>query len=379
MNFGGYQKHKNRKYLVIDLAALVIILGVFLILPVFNSGGVNSNLIYGYANKFAGSCKVDFFWRNCYSKKFLGLTKATDAAFSLKVLQTLEDIDPQTRECHVIAHGIGNGQVSKDPAHWENYLASLNPSDCMGGFIHGAIEGYTSYNPNFTLDASSIERLCDLNRGDKGFCYHIFGHLITVDKVGNFGQSVGVCESLMGGNNAYACDSGVFMESLYQTNLQAHGLGTPPAFGQDLAAKQQQFCRDNPGRAGIACWQELAHLYVYLSGGNLQALYSYCGRASVDAAKNNCYFHGIGLVFGGKKYIESGSMSLACGFFKGDDFSSCLSAVVKPMLYSSIKNLGLVNDFCQTGDVEAKIALCKNIVKNVLAEVPKSPPMQAVF
>lgn len=318
------------------------------------------------AQAFADQCQNNRDWRDCYGNLFYTLNKANPLSFSLQVLNALQDIDPQTRDCHIPAHKMMQAEVEKNPKNWQPILGRISYTSCNYGFVHGLMEGVAHYNHSFQINEKTIPQICALmvkyspHSGIDTTCSHIFGHLLLTDNyVGNVPDSiklaVGICDkvpSLL----QHECFAGIFMESFTRDNLVYEGLtgriawSTPP-----VIAQQEQICRQYVPPASYGCWQEISHMYNAEFSKQPKKVFSSCSHAPDADDRNYCYLHAVATLInnrdGDKHYFAT-----LCAPFASDKSLTdrCISTAVYSEMYASVKNTDLVVQYCQALSWDAK-------------------------
>lgn len=323
------------------------------------------------AEKLLRECRAlgEERWRTCYSEKFADLTEEKSLAFAIEVLHSLQDLDSKTKDCHLIAHYISSAEIKKNPSKFEEYLSKASTRECVGGFIHGALEVYQAYDQTLKFDdPKTMEKVCSLLKKKEGesYCYHMMGHLVMVDTTGDILEATKVCEKLPG-KFSYNCYTGSFMESETQTNLSAHGLGEIPLYNEESATKQEKICRQFAGEKARACWQELAHFYNHVADHKPDSLFELCSRASEDEGRDSCFLHGVSFIAGmDEKEVGKISMDSLCNpFSEGGSnnkrFSRCMNTIIGILLSSSQKFSERIEKLCSVPSQSMKSA-CLNFL-----------------
>lgn len=289
----------------------------------------------------------------CYADQFGELTKKYDLEQVLKTLSAIQDIDPQTRGCHLLAHSISAAETAKDPSMWEEILTKFDPNSCTGGFIHGVIEAHSVSDPNFHLDSQSLGQLCSLvaqktGQGGEFNCAHIMGHILLAVNVNDIPKALDVCQ---GGPESmqYECFSGVFMENETRDNLVAHRLVDHIPWNKQTTQDQEDICHKYSGVMGRACWREISHMYSFISIDNPSLVYQLCNKAPTSMDQDDCYFHSVGIMTASFRFDLSNSKDLCNPFINlPQKYQQCISYSTNSMILSSPKFADRVITLCES-------------------------------
>lgn len=342
-----------RRLLIV--AALLFIIGILLNLnlPFFKKEqnfDSKKDLALKEAEKIFKECG-DKKGERCYSQKLADFTKTHDLTFALQTLSALEDVDPQARGCHLIAHAITLAETSKNPEKWKDILSTVDSQSCSGGFIHGVIEARSRLDSNFVLNAATIPELCfyiaeTKGQGGEFNCAHIMGHILMATEDGDIPKSVTICSQLPK-KLQYECYSGVFMENETRDNLIAHGLAERIPWNRKTTSEQEALCRQYDGLPTQACWREISHMFAFITGNNPIKTYKECKRAPTKEAVEDCYLHGVGIMISSSKF-DVGNIKDVCSPFleNGKDFQECVMHAIGSLMYSSPKFADRVIRLC---------------------------------
>lgn len=96
--------------------------------------------IADYARELITECADDSFRPVCYEEEVPKLLGKISSSEAFDLIREIRRLDPEYLYCHVLAHEIGEYEVTQDPEHWLDGLAR-GPVDglCSNGFAHGAI------------------------------------------------------------------------------------------------------------------------------------------------------------------------------------------------------------------------------------------------
>jgi hypothetical protein len=283
----------------------LLVLVVFLILywvhirqtPVNNYS--NNDSFKLTATEIQAKCVNTFLDKTCYVKEFSIISNQYDLATSLKILTNIQKIDPNTRDCHLIAHTIASNQTKKDPSSWQKLLSQIDANTCNGGFVHGVIEEKHNLDSAFVLDKQTIPEICqqvkELNGAEEATCIHIMGHLVLLDTKGDLNQAVDRCLQLPTQHHD-RCLGGVFMEYELKDNLIAHGISSPPIWDEEALITQEAICREFKGEVAKACWRELSRVYVLIYPNDPKKIFDNCIKSPDKEAVLQCYMHSMGFI-----------------------------------------------------------------------------------
>lgn len=293
----------------------------------------------------------------CYGDKFKQLVKDNDLDLALQTLSALEDLDPNARGCHLIAHSITIAETDKNPDNWKDILANVDSNSCSGGFVHGVIEAHSRIDTNFVLNEKTIPELCLYvgeyhGKGGEFNCAHIMGHLLMYDTNADIPKSVETCGKIPD-DMQYECFSGVFMENETRDNLVAHGVAARIPWNKQTTTDQEKICLQYSGAAGKACWREISHMYAFISFDNPAPVYKSCSVAPTTEDIDDCYLHGVGILTGSSRF-DLGNMKIVCSPYNGNEtkFKYCADLVVNSLMASSPKFSDRAIRFCN--DIDEK-------------------------
>lgn len=342
----------NKRYVL-----LLIIAGLFLFF--FNQKNhlnlspieVQQATALNQAKGIFESCGEGKGGEQCYSKELAVLTKNKTLDFALQTLSALEEIDPNARGCHLIAHSITLAETSKDPSKWKELLSKVDSNDCSGGFVHGVLEARSRLDSSFELNEKTIPEICDYvgqthGQGGEFNCSHIMGHILMAENSGDIEKSNSIC-SKIAKDLQYECFSGVFMENETRDNLVAHGISQHIPWNGATTKEQEELCRKYDGVASRACWREVVHMYSFISFDNPQEVFKLCSQAPDVLNRDECYLHGVGIMTASNRFnLEN--MRIICEPYLQDEqsFKVCMGFVVNSLVMSSPKFADRVIRFC---------------------------------
>lgn len=341
-----------RKELFLAIITVFLIAAIFVIKP---PGSLNQEALAKEAAKIVNICqKEPKQWRTCYGSQFATLVTSRDFDTALTTLHLVQDMDGKTRDCHLIAHRMASAQVAKNPSLWQEFLGQVTASECIGGFIHGAIETHRRDNPSFVVNEQTIPQVCELTTKNQGtgYCVHMFGHILLVETQHDIPQAIDICAKL-GEKVQFNCYTGSFMENITRDNLVDHGLAEHVPYNEESAKNQEKVCNQFTGEKAKACWQEITHYYTHLADHDPKRLYEeFCSRADSEPSQDACFLHGVTFIAGKPDLDEDIDMDNLCNPFSGEDQKRavrCINTIIFVLTNSSPKFAETVIHLCSKG------------------------------
>jgi len=280
---------------------------------------------------------------SCYKNDFIDLTQKTDFFFAQRTLDFLQDIDPITRNCHVLAHEIAKSAIRKTPSDWEDLISKINADTCGGGYLHGILEAHTGDDPDFRITSEFIRNLCIRTGGDlKNYktrtCAHILGHLMLVKTYGDMYAALPVCADLPD-ELSLECYNGVFMEDSFKLALAEHGLGEIPVRDKARMERQRARCVKYDGTAGAACWTDMAEIFAELYDFDPKKTFQSCQEAPVERERIQCYQKAIIIITASPAYDDTKKLLGVCAPYQGQDplYRRCLHFMNAAATHYSLK------------------------------------------
>lgn len=304
-----------------------------------NSPVYNKQAYQHEAKKIADTCSQKDT-EQCYKKIFTDLTKRNGFLYAEQTLYALQDIDPQLRHCHVLSHEIGQVAVRKNPSKWKNLMQQANVNTCGAGFFHGILEAHIGDMPNFKIDAAFINETCyggKLNFKEKT-CAHIFGHLVLLDTEGKVEPALPICGAI-DESFRLECYNGVFMEDSFKLMLEEHGFVQLPIRDEPRMQSQLQRCLNYTSIQAVACWTDMAEIFVELYNYDPQKAYNWCNKAPFETARNHCYQKAVILMAISPNYDSKEQLLKACSFYAHDDklYRHCTGSIISSLMHYSPK------------------------------------------
>lgn len=342
-------------------------------------GGQKTFDAHSQANALITSCKKSSEHDRCIADSFAVFAHKNPLDDSLSLLSAVQQKDPTTLYCHLIAHKIAISEVQKSPDQWPSVLQKVDLSACSRGFFHGVIEGYISYNPDFSFKKQTIEKLCEeiadstrtyaKSNDPEQICIHAIGHMILVQEQGKIAHAINICSEV---KNAlqFECYSGVFMENMNRENLVIHGIARPFPWTKENTKQQEALCVSYTGSPASACWRDISAMYASQAQGNYETTVSLCGRASVLADQHACSLSGVSFLTFLK--IREGNTNIqdACDGFSGNKelFSRCTVMVIEYAINSSPSYKPYMEGYCK-GLPSDKSRQCVEYLENKIRSI----------
>jgi hypothetical protein len=234
-----------------------------------------------------------------------------------EVVRAIRTYDPEYLYCHVLAHELGEYEVSLDPSNWLDVLAK-GPTDglCSNGFAHGAV--VTRFNDEdlseeeFAAAVDDLSIACEEREGfaptelGKAICYHGIGHVLIHMTLAKVNESLEACKVISqksdGRDYMQVCTEGVYMQLFQPLEPEDFALVDMLPY-VPTRENIKQFCSDfskNDTQYG-ACWREAWPLFgqsVYEGKG----ISEYCGVLTPEQDREQCFVsaftingrHGLG-------------------------------------------------------------------------------------
>ena len=347
-------KKKEQLFIVIDLLLAVVLL--ISLSKTFSLQIPSSKAsIEQKAKSIVSVCSKAKEGRDkCYKKTLVQLTKDKNIFFTQKVLYAIQsiDIDPYVRNCHVLSHDIAEAAARKDPSKWRELMDKVDVNTCGGGFLHGILVVHTGDDPNFKVDSSFVNQVC--YKGQHTFkertCSHILGHIIALNTEGKIDPGLEICEKT---HPSFSddCYNGVFMEESFKLTLVDHGLAKLPVRDERRMITQEKRCLKYTGRPGVACWVDMAEIFVEFYNYDAAKTYESCNRAPEESERKQCYLKGVILMAVSPNYDSEDNLLSACAPYTQNEklYSQCTNYIIASLMAHSAS-------FADRG-----IKLCTNI------------------
>lgn len=295
--------------------------------------------------------------QECYKEKLISVTKTYGISTSHKILISLQDSEPLTQNCHVLAHYMSREAYLRSERDFYNLIDNVDISACGGGFLHGVLETYIAKNEtildeNGIIKSSFTNEVC--GRGENTYkqlaCAHLMGHIFLLNTYGSIQEALPSCANLRA-EWQYICYDGLFMEDHQKLMLAEHGISPSVVLNKEYIASMEKECNTHTGLAGMACWKEMAEMYAHTYGYDPKIIYEGCLRAPNEESKNECYFKGVEVMapytYG---FDTKEKLLLICSFYENKaHYSDCTSRIMLGIVFNSFKL------------VPRGVTLCKNV------------------
>jgi hypothetical protein len=286
----------------------------------------------------------------CYTEEFKKITLKENSNFAFAVLSELQNHDPDTKDCHLIAHSIGWGIYESSQENVSEQLPKIS-SNCGYGATMGFVELYISDIKK--KDESVIDALlaiCDAR--STTFCNHIVGHIVLVETKNNVPEALSICDKYVEVLRKQGCAGGVFMEHIVGSALTTHGI-VPASWRSDVGRFDaiEKLCRSQSSLYANPCWQEISEAAIANYNRNALEVFNFCNTAPTTEAADGCIRRGINIFAAIGKYNLSELKSLcdtpqsSNATFKED----CYARLVEFKLIAlTLENATDTIDFCSS-------------------------------
>jgi len=277
----------------------------------------------------------------CYKEKFVQLIKGSEFSYAQTVLYALQDIDPQIKSCHVLAHFMGRELVKLDPKKWKEAMATVDVNTCGSGFLHGVLEAHLSDDTNFQLTPEVANEVCDTNEDSykARMCSHFMGHLALLGAEGNMKRALPVCARVVD-RLRWDCFDGLFMEDHQKLALAEHGITPLPAMTESYATKLGDDCLFYEGSIASACWTEMAEIYAKVFNYEPNSVYRNCyNNAPTPSLRESCYAKGVVVLGTYPLELSAETLASICKPYLGEEgmLKGCISNFISSLMYYSPK------------------------------------------
>ena len=333
------------------------------------------------------TCSQQDDTERCYEKLLVITAEDYSLTHAVDTLEALQQFDPTTVYCHSYAHKIAIAEAKKYPENLHEVLKRLDLYACTRGYFHGAIEGYTSIHPEFTLNETSIPELCrntpntvveDGSSYESALiCIHAVGHMLLVQEYADITSSIDICKKLPD-DLQFECYGGVFMENQNKTNLYEHGLVEKPSlqWSSSDAKEQIAVCEQYNGRGDMAksCWRTIGEILGQVSRTTTE-LDAYCSFADTQDNKEECLY----TAFSFQGFVKAqnreslNSVGELCSVFYAfeEKIKRCATRVIEYVLSTSTEYLPYVMRLCADIPSESASGYCYDYVARKINRIPE--------
>jgi hypothetical protein len=310
--------HFSKKQIIFAAIVVLACIGIPTVLfSITRTTPREIHTIDAYAQEMVALCKDASYRPLCYETEVPKLVSVLPTERIFDVVRAIRNYDSEYLYCHVLAHNLGEYEVSLDPENWLDVLAT-GPTDglCSNGFAHGAI--VTRFNDEelskeeFDAALTDLKIACEEREGftptdlGKAICYHGIGHVLIHMTLAKVSESLEACEIISlkddGRDYRQVCTEGVYMQLFQPLEPEDYALVDMLPY---VPTKENitQFCSDFSGndRQYGACWREAWPLLgqsVYEGEGIME----YCSALTPSQDRGQCFVsaftingrHGLG-------------------------------------------------------------------------------------
>lgn len=139
-------------------------------------------------------------------------------------IKGITEENPSGGRCHMLMHMLGF-LTYEHSSDLEEVFAHPDLLHCMGGFLHGSLEGYLGEHGSEGVSSTTLSVCAASNDAAFGWeCFHGLGHALMFIFDGDIFKSVEHCDLLPTSLAKNRCYYGAFMENSYQHHqLSYHG------------------------------------------------------------------------------------------------------------------------------------------------------------
>lgn len=311
----------------------------FFIRPLIVDKPIDKTSLAKEAQAIADSCRQKDV-EKCYEQKLAILSQNQGLTYAEQTLDALQDIDPFTRSCHVLAHRISEAATRRNPDSWEKFLAEVDVNACGGGFLHGILEAHTSSNPDFVISSQAIDELCSTGSfGRRIMCSHMLAHLVLLQKNGKMEDALTTCDGIRD-ELRFQCFDGLYMETHQKNIMVDHGLVKPPEYTKAYAKELAQKCDSFDGIRAKACWTEMAEVFAKANNYNKERVFQGCNTSQKEANRISCYLEkGVAILVTYPAYYSLEKIKGVCDPYKNDKslFTTCLQTSISALMNYTVK------------------------------------------
>lgn len=292
----------------------------------------------------------------CYEERLAVLASNKSLDYAEKALSSLQEIDPFTRSCHVLAHRIAEAATRRNPNEWKKLMEEINVSVCGAGLLHGILEAHIATEPDFKITPAFVNEICSFGPIEKRrMCSHFLAHLLLIEKEGDVDNSLPVCERVSE-ELAYECNIGIFMEDHQKNIMVDHNLISPPLINTQYAKDLASSCNMRQGIVAAACWAEMAEIFAKASNYDQKSVYEGCNQANHDEERTHCYLKGVIILTTYPDYDSPEKLQKICEPYGADEKLSekCISFVISGFMNYSIHFTERGITFCSVTDNKYK-------------------------
>jgi len=263
----------------------------------------------------------------CYEDALPALYPAYDVRTLMRSIERMQ-FDPAMRDCHFIAHRLGETAVALDPPAWPEAFVAVGEYDqlCSFGVTHGS--AIRAFNAGMLAREGAVERAVEACKtlepalreriSAASPCAHAIGHLFFFIADKDMGRGFETCDAVFpdtgeGPSNRTRCHTGVAMQFIVPEDYLID-LDDPAYDDASLERVREETmatCRafENPQHEG-ACMRGRWPLYAreILSGHGID---SFCAEHPTDGQRFVCY-EKLSVTLGWYHVNDIDALVLAC-------------------------------------------------------------------
>ena len=325
------------------LATLVSAGGFFAFL--FFSGEADtreSKSIEEYARMMVEKCAGAPYRPTCYETEVPKLVSDLPTERIFDVVRQIRRDDPEYLFCHVLAHELGNYEVSLDPDKWLDVVAK-GPTDglCSNGYAHGALVARFNdedlSEEEFQYALKDLAIACEKREGwnptelTKAICYHGVGHVLIHMTLADVPKSLEGCEAIGlkedGRDYRKLCTEGVYMQLFQPLEPEDFALVDMLPEGAPTHESLLTFCTENSANDQQfgACWREAWPLIgqdIYTGKGIIE----HCSVLSESQDKPLCFVSAF-TINGRHNLGNPDRMAATCNELPSEYMGTCFARV----------------------------------------------------
>ncbi len=306
---------------------------------------------------------------SCYAKEFEKIAYQNGQGYAFGTLHVLQGIDPDSKNCHFIAHGIGWGIYKRNSSDRPNLMAASN-SECSYGTQMGIIELYAASLPEKKFTKDIVSDIC----GDKprGNCNHAVGHVALAETGNDMGRALELCSVLRDKQQRMSCFSGAFMEYIMPFNLADHGLvpesWKSPIVRADRLDDMEQLCRSYDDERAASCWDQISFSTFFKFNQDPKSMFDFCNRSPLQEGVKRCKYRAVDILVLDRNF-ETDYVKRICTIEHDSNFErNCYLVFIRSSLYTiKPQEASNIVNFCSSLDKKFSSA-CFEQIGSVLRE-----------
>ena len=338
-----------------------------------------SDQLEEYAQLMVKKCANEPYRPACYETEVPKLVSEVTSPEVFEVIRLIRNYDPEYLFCHVLAHELGEYEVSLDPDNWLDVVA-MSPADglCSNGFAHGAI--VTRFNDGklspeeFEYALKDLSIACEPRDNwnptelIQAICYHGVGHVLVHMTEADINASLDGCEevALKGDGRDYRqlCIEGVYMQLFQPLEPEDYALidqlENPPT-----RENIETFCtvNSNTDEQFAACWREAWPIF-YSELFDSDGVVGYCSKLTGAKQKDQCFI--TAFTINGRFHLgDPDAMASLCNSLPQELQGQCLSRGANAFPEENQALIPEAIDMCSRGLLEEARNECYGFLARV--------------